>query len=282
VVDYQSFGRPCSLHLQEEVSRTWSGYRHKTGSTSGEWDPVRTNRKPGRMVPLTGPLWRNYVRLYILFFSLFYMCVHVQTALNSSGRWKLHGPPILWYPSKTHQVTTRNFIAVETSNFNSCSYKAKSSPVSGAAHSSGRFYLRVTSPERCHPFATGNRGGVVGCFTASFRLSYAGPHGPTGLWNTQMPLPTHLQLTILHHQAAEKAQSVHWLGIGKGRNVSSLPPRPDRLWDPPIAYTLCRRALSQGVLRLDRESDGSPPSRAEINNACRYTFITRTISWRGA
>jgi len=124
VVDYQSFRRPCCLHLQEEVSRTWSGYRHKTGSTSGGWDPVRANRKPGRMVPLTGPLWRNHVRVYILFFSLFYVCVHVQTALNSSWRWKQHGPPILWNPSKSHKDTVSTPWK-ETSNLASCNSGAQ-------------------------------------------------------------------------------------------------------------------------------------------------------------
>jgi hypothetical protein len=55
---------------------------------------------------------------------------------------------------------------------------------------------------------------------------------------------------------------------------SSLP-RPDRFWwptQPRIQWV--PRGLSLGVKRPGHEYDHSPPSGAEVKNACSYTYTT--------
>jgi hypothetical protein len=56
-----------------------------------------------------------------------------------------------------------------------------------------------------------------------------------------------------------------------GWQFFSSPPRPDRFWGPPSLLSNNYRGRSPGVKQPGRESDHSPPSSAEVENAWSYT-----------
>jgi hypothetical protein len=68
--------------------------------------------------------------------------------------------------------------------------------------------------------------------------------------------------------------------LGRGREFSSSPPRPDGSTEPSMQWV--SGILSRGagrVKRPGREADHSPPSSAEVKNACggipppQYVFM---------
>jgi len=64
----------------------------------------------------------------------------------------------------------------------------------------------------------------------------------------------------------------------RGLGIFSSPLRPERLWgptQPPIQWV--PGAASLGLERPGREADHSPPSRAEIKNACSYTSTPQYV-----
>jgi len=57
----------------------------------------------------------------------------------------------------------------------------------------------------------------------------------------------------------------------------SLPPRPDRLWSPPILIFKGYRGFVLGVKRPGREADHSPPSSSEVKNGWNYVSTPQYV-----
>jgi len=56
----------------------------------------------------------------------------------------------------------------------------------------------------------------------------------------------------------------------RARNFVSMPPRPDRLWAPPILHPMGTVGSFPAANRSGREDDSSPPCDTEVINAWSY------------